>query len=377
MLANFLLRQLALASGGHPRSIEYIISSYNSHTGILGIEYVHHRAALKFSMGYPQGENFQQLLNAVLLGEMVYGDDLLVGGDPKSESYRSLVTPGVLVDSFDDENGPYFFPTAPELYLYRCALNKQLNAEVSFFLKQILNARYKFTPVEFEIIHSSWEQLMRRVRQGNPKYLRIPLNELYRLKLRNGAAPAVSCLVDGQSILKDIEYIKDTKITLQPNTIYDPKDTNNPGWDRLIVLEAFEVSPGSNTGKRYLLPLFIQNKFNKEDATTVLSVEEVEAANDKCKEFMRDRVTFDSRFSPLQTVADNFVLMIVAKRNSNTNVFTDSPSNVMVCVDEDLERLYGPTLKGFVNSLQPGVSLTVDTPEIEESTSKASNSSTQ
>ena len=187
------------------------------------------------------------------------------------------------------------------------------------------------------------------------------MNELYRLKLRNGAAPAVSCLVDGQSILKDIEYIKDTNITLQPNTIYDPKNINNPGWDRLIVLEAFEVSPGSNTGKRHPLPLFIQNKFNKEDASTVLSVTEVHSANNLCSGFMRKRVKFSRKFSPLPKVANDFVLMIVAKRNTCTNVFTDSPSNVIICVEEDLDRLHGPTLKGFVNSLQPGC-ITVGTP---------------
>ena len=374
---EILLRQLALASGGHPRSIEYIISSCNYYTGILGIEEILNNAALKFSLKYPQDKNFQQLLNAVLLGETVNGDDLLVGGDPKSESYRSLVKRGVLVDSFDDETGLSFIPTAPELYLYQWALNKQLNAEVRFFLKQILNARYKFTPLKFEKIHSSWEQLMRYVRQGNPKYERIPLNELYHMKLRYGAAPAASCLVDGQSILKDIQYIKDTNITLHPNTIYDPKDINNPGWDRLIVLEIFEVSAEGNTRERYLLPLFIKNKFSREDATTVLSVAEVKSANDICKKFMENRVSFGSGFAPLPTVADNFVLIVVARWNSHGTVFTDSPSNVITCVDEDLERLYGPTLKGLVNSLQPDTSITVGTPRIATSTSKASNLSTQ
>ena len=70
---------------------------------------------------------------------------------------------------------------------------------------------------------------------------------------------------------------------------------------------------------------------------------------------MKNRVTFDSGFAPLPTVADNFVFMIVAKRNSHGTVFTDSPLNVIICVEEDLERLYGPTLKGIINSLHPGL----------------------
>ena len=151
--------------------------------------------------------------------------------------YRSLVKRGVLIDSFK-LNNPRFIPTVPELYLYLWAKNKALHAEISRLLWQILTTRYEFTPVKFEMIHSSWEQLMRYVRQGNPKYLRIPLNELYRL---NGAAPAVSCLVDGQSILEEIEYIRGRNIILQPNTIYKPRSNKNAGWDRLIVLEAFPV----------------------------------------------------------------------------------------------------------------------------------------
>ena len=66
---------------------------------------------------------------------------------------------------------------------------------------------------------------MLHVRQGNPKYASIPLNDLYLMKLRSGAAPAASCLVDGRSILKEIEYVNGTNIILQPNTIHNPSDT--------------------------------------------------------------------------------------------------------------------------------------------------------
>ena len=80
---------------------------------------------------------------------------------------------------------------------------------------------------------------MRHVRQGNPKYAKIQLNDLYRIKLPNGTAPAASCLVDGHSMLTEIEFIKGSNITLQPNIIYKPVDDQNEGRDRLIVLEAF------------------------------------------------------------------------------------------------------------------------------------------
>ena len=169
-----------------------------------------------------------------------------------------------------------------------------MDDEVRRLLWQILKTRYEYTSVK--IIHSSWEQLMRYICQGNPKYAKIRLNDLYRIKIRNGAAPAGSCLVDGCSILTEIMYVKGTNITLQPNTIYYPEDDQNKGWDRLIVLEVFEVSPGSNTSERYLLPLFIQSKFSKDSSTIKLDVCDVNSANEHCKKFIESFITFDSKF---------------------------------------------------------------------------------
>ena len=54
---------------------------------------------------------------------------------------------------------------------------------------------------------------MRYVRQGNPKYAKIQLNDLYRIELWDGAARAASCLVDGRRKLTEIDYIKGTNIT--------------------------------------------------------------------------------------------------------------------------------------------------------------------
>ena len=119
------------------------------------------------------------------------------------------------------------------------------------------------------------------------------------------------------------------------------------------------LSPGSSNGERYLLPLFIQNKFSKDASTTRLEVGVVNSANEHCRTFTESFVTFDSEFSPIPTEGDNFVLLFVAKCKKNNNVLTDSPSNVMFCVGEDLEGLYGPTLKGFVSTLQPDLSISL------------------
>ena len=161
------------------------------------------------------------------------------------------------------------------------------------------------------------------------------------------------CAVDGQSILKEMPYEKNTDIVLQANTIYNPQDPNNPGFDRLIVLEAFPVLSEGKSSQRFLLPLFIANKFSKDDARTKLSTETVTSKYVNCKEFLRDRMHLGSGFSFIST-DDNYILLFVAKCKAHNNAVADAPSNVVFCFDKDLERLYGPTLKGFVSSLQPG-----------------------
>ena len=67
----------------------------------------------------------------------------------------------------------------------------KLDKDIRGFLDHILQTHYGHTSVKFEIIHSSWGQLMRHIRKGRLEYAKIPLNDLYRLKLREGAAPVL------------------------------------------------------------------------------------------------------------------------------------------------------------------------------------------
>ena len=106
--------------------------------------------------------------------------------------------------------------------------------------------------------------------------------------------------------------------------------------------------------KRHLLPLFIQNRFSKDTAKSKLSINKVRNAYKHCKTFIESHTEFSSEYFPISKDGDNFVLLFVAEYDKNLNVRTLSPSNVMFCFEEDLETLYGPTLKGFVNTLQPG-----------------------
>ena len=82
---------------------------------------------------------------------------------------------------------------------------------------------------------------MRYVHQSKPEYSRIPLNELYCNTLRDNATVAASCPVDGRSILNEIPYTSNAGVTLEPNSVYNPQSAENPGWDRLLIMEAFTL----------------------------------------------------------------------------------------------------------------------------------------
>ena len=118
---------------------------------------------------------------------------------------------------------------------------------------QILRLREYFTGTGFEVLHSSWEKLMRHVRQSEESfYSKIPLNSLYGINLQGNAISAASCCVDACSTLVEIKYFANTKVKVKPNTIYNPDRSTNPGWDRMIIMEAFP----SGKARRNLSSLF-------------------------------------------------------------------------------------------------------------------------
>ena len=363
--------QLALTSGGHPRSLEYIVDRCNACCDAAlktCITTVISEAAATLCSAYHDVDNWQRIFVLVLLARKVKKDARLWGEN--SETLRSLVARGILIDSFDNDSDT-FVPAVPELCLHKWIKKRGENClpdEPRQYLDQILRLRSCFTALKFEVLHSSWEKLMRHIRQFEPEcYKRIPLNDLYRCQLRVGATFASSCCVDSCSILTEIKYVKGTTITLEPNTIYNPGDAHNPGWDRLIVMEAF---PFRKSSKRFIIPVFIQNKFSSEDASSTLSVSDVNAAHRHCLDFISCRVNsarpyrfLSAKNNWLSTASrlseTDFILLFVAKRNSNQNTITNSPSNVMFCLYPELEKLYGPTLTGFVRNLTAGKAVSV------------------
>ena len=368
-----VFKMFALVTGGHPRSIQYIIEKCNSWKDCaltLSMMDVIKGAAATLCAASKGVDNWRRLFEIVLLGTKVKKEGRL-NSDQTGEIFRTLVMSGVLVDSFD-ENDDEFVPVVPELFLHAWIEkngSECLGDGARKLLHQILKLRSNFTSLKYETLHSSWETLMRHIRQCDKLYKSIAFNDLYRLELRSDSTPATSCRVDGSSILKEIEYEDKTNILIQPNEIYNPSNKQNPGWDRMIVMEAFPLKTKSK--RRYLLPVFIQNNFCEDSSTSKLSKAKVSKDLKSCLDFFNMYVQIDvKKFSflsakrkwftskPIRLESD-CILLYVGEHKTNDNTPSDAPPNVMFCLGQDLQKLYGPTLMNFVDSLHPDEAVSV------------------
>jgi len=360
------IEQLADVCGGHPRSIEYVISVCNNiidEADRKNLYEIITDASSRLIGAYEPVENYDILLKAILLNEEVVAHDII-----GNETYESLVNRGILLNSLGDEdiNSSKFIPMCPELFLHawtHSTYHSSLSTKMRLLLRQILKLRGHFTRIKFENLHCYWEQLIRMVRPD--QYKNIALRDVYCIKSRvyndpmRASENAASCPVNACEELVLNEYKKGDVVEVQLNTILSPSDDRNAGWDRLIFYEAFPS--GQAKRNRFTLPVFIQNKYSSDGATTKLTIDQVNKATAHCQRFLEEKCKFKNcalipkktkwyRFGSSQK---QFVLIFIVKQGTYQNTTTDAPSNVIFCFEEDLHILYGKTLAGFVKYLVP------------------------
>ena len=143
-------------------------------------------------------------------------------------------------------------------------------------------------------------------------------------------------------------------------------DDQNPGFDYLIVREAYPQKKNSWRNKKYLLPVFVQNKWSRDDSTKKLDLATVNTALENCRNFLKNQCTASTGYrylpkSPRWTSfwasddesCDEFVLVFMARCDYNNNVVSDAPKNVLYCFDVQMKLMFGPTLAAYVDSLVP------------------------
>jgi hypothetical protein len=155
--------------------------------------------------------------------------------------------------------------------------------------------------------------------------------------LTRASENAALCPVDASAELDLLPYNKGENVNVKLNSVLSPTDECNTGWDRLIFYEAFPS--GQVKRRRFVLPVFIQNKFSAEGASTKLTLETVNSAVKICEDFLVGKCIFtDCNLIPKQTrwfrfgsTKHHFVLIFIVKQKAHHNATSDAPSNVIFC----------------------------------------------
>jgi hypothetical protein len=115
-------------------------------------------------------KDWERLFDCVMLARSVK-KDAKIGDNENSETFNSLVTRGILIDSSQDHSDS-FIPTTPELFLHKWLLKPgpdSLGNSERTYLAEILQLCSFGTAIKFEVLHSYWKKLIRHVRQSEPE----------------------------------------------------------------------------------------------------------------------------------------------------------------------------------------------------------------
>jgi hypothetical protein len=360
---------LAAASGGHPRSIEKLIGQCHGLPHYCrNLKDILVDAGKELAGAYRPPPSWIRLISVALLAEPVRLEDMLTGDDGRNnETFESLVNRGLLLSSLNDST-TMITPSLPEIFLYWWCVDEEMAGydEARKYLLHVLEHRRGFSRKKWESLHSNWQCLMRIVRPNS--FHRVPFYQLYHLDEQSmeNKSHSVFVHVDGKTKLENRNYVRNTIITVKANTIYRPDSETQPGWDTLIIFETFPQFRRSKPNVIYLLAVFEQNKYSKDNATN-LSLKVIENAVDNCgkvfhkflslppncqwlpEKWKRSRNFPFYKNSPL----DSFVVSFIAKTNPGAHAISHSPRNAITLFHNDLRSLYGPTISKFIDSLVP------------------------
>lgn len=97
--------------------------------------------------------------------------------------------------------------------------------------------------------------------------------------------------------------------------------------------------------------MFIQNKLNKKDLSTNLDRQTIQQTIKQCETFLKESCEFPSNLQ-LTEFENEFVLILIARREHvNENTRTIPPTNIIFCFEDEVEKVYDPSLVPFGKSL--------------------------
>lgn len=148
----------------------------------------------------------------------------------------------------------------------------------------------------------------------------------------------------------------------------------SPGWDRILTYEAFPHTEKNRIRRRikYIIPVFILNKLNGDDAVTTIAMSDVMQSYKHCMRFLEERISladgfhflsrknawFSNKSKPSES---DFILILVTKSIIGKDTIASSPPNVLFCSHVELDKMYGPPWRGFLSSMRHDVSVSAVT----------------
>lgn len=348
-----VIKSLVDITGGHARSFEYIVDSIVGHQGYKLIN-LNKVIADAITLGYSLKTFPYELIRLVLLGHSVPLDMKV-----ENQTIESFINQGVLIGSFGDDTPQQIIPFMPELFLHfwvNSALKKgiqECKSPIFEHLYNLLNVRLAWSNDRWETFHMNWELMIRHCRP--PNYKSITIREIYsqclgRDSITNNLHQTNNLLdvkVDGLTELKNIFFDKRFKFgdfSKFKNVIFTPLDNSNPGFDELIIYPEAEINSSLNINISKPLPLFIQNKYAADTATTNYSNSHAKKCCRLISSFIQNNCEGADK--------DRFVVLFIVKGNVR-NIARKKPlPNVLFLDKNEISVLYGRTLASFANSLE-------------------------
>jgi hypothetical protein len=369
---EFVVQQLAVRCGGHPKTVVQFLRAADEGKTYSHLHELLNTVLLDLDLHLNIKLCFPLVIEILLARKVQFSDTVLEFAgriwDNKgmTHTFNDLVKNNYLIGSY---GGGLYTPQVPEVFLYEFVKGLPDNVEIVKVIKSLLQLllatnRDHFKAIEFETFHILWEKIMRLVYICLQQSLNVlpasltgevPLTllEMYKIKPENYHSKSASYekklnnvkfnfihMEFTHQLISTEKFQKKSKILLEPNHIYSPADRQNAGFDRLIIYKS--------SNSPMLIPVFIQNKFSENNATTVLDYNTVQETYNNSRDFLSNFAIIDGKQVILKQ--ERFLLVMAIRRETTGNIYDELQGNVYILDNAKLKELYGPSLTALLFS---------------------------
>ncbi len=329
---EIILRDLYFLSGGHPRTIDLLLTQISSLTSPATL---HHCIVEIISR---ENSRFKEpawdVMQAVLLAKDVSANDFL---PESSRRYDVAIANGELIGSLASSDSTWR-PQIAEILMHKWAMRNISSAnetkrEIATALSEILSIRFNFTPVSLEDVLHGRENIISRL-YSSPSlqndYSRISMRNLFNLARSNIIDEAIDIEINAAKPLSYVNSASDDSLpSLRYNCLFKPTSPTNAGFD-------FRIRFSTAGCSERFIDAFYQVKFSEADASTSLRSEELTKAFSKCKEKVHPR-------------AVGFVVVFMTWRSGGQVM--EIPPGSLLLHRQLLRDTLGPNFANFIETL--------------------------